>query len=285
MRLPDFLIIGAMKSATSTLHEQLAKQSNIVMSNPKEPYFFSDDPVYAQGIAWYAQLFAHAPEGALCGESTTHYAKLPTYPKTVTRIAQHLPKAKFIYILRHPIDRLISQYIHQWTEGEIEVPITQAIDRHPELISYSRYTYQMQPYFEKFGRDRLQILFFDRLKTHPQEELERVCRFIGYKGEVKWHFEDDQRNVSADRMRVNPLRDALVNAPIISTIRKKLIPQAWRDRVKAMWQMRERPQLSEKEIAHLTDIFNADLAVLSELVGVQLDCANFKQVTRDLKLP
>ena len=54
---PDFIVIGAMKSATTTLHEQLARQPGVFMSRPKEPNFFSDDAIYARGWGWYSSLF------------------------------------------------------------------------------------------------------------------------------------------------------------------------------------------------------------------------------------
>ena len=57
-RLPDFIVMGAMKCATSTLHEQLAAQPGFFMSKPKEPNFFSDDEIYARGLDWYRSLFA-----------------------------------------------------------------------------------------------------------------------------------------------------------------------------------------------------------------------------------
>ena len=82
-RLPDFIVIGAMKSATSTLHEQLAVQPGFFMSAEKEPNFFSNDENYAHGLAWYRSLFDNAASSDLCGESSTHYTKLPTYPNTV----------------------------------------------------------------------------------------------------------------------------------------------------------------------------------------------------------
>ena len=129
-RLPDFMIIGAMKCATSTLHEQLHRQPGIVMSEPKEIYFFSDMPVFAKGINWYTKHFENVPANELCGESSTHYTKTPTYPATVDRIQKHVPDAKFVYVMRHPIDRLVSQYIHQWTEREISVKIDEAIDEY-----------------------------------------------------------------------------------------------------------------------------------------------------------
>ena len=57
---PDFIVIGAMKSATTTLHEQLARQPRLFMSRPKEPNFFSDDAMYARGWDWYSSLFRAA---------------------------------------------------------------------------------------------------------------------------------------------------------------------------------------------------------------------------------
>src|SRR5690349_17383952 len=116
-RPPDFVIIGAMKCATTTLHEQLARQPGIFMSRPKEPNFFSDDEVYARGLDWYRSLFDGAGDSALCGESSTHYTKLPSYPETVGRMARALPRPRLIYVMGHPVDRLISHFVHEVTNG------------------------------------------------------------------------------------------------------------------------------------------------------------------------
>ena len=77
---PDFIVIGAMKSATTTLHEQLARQPGFFMSRPKEPNFFSDDPIYARGWAGIPRCSGQPRPGDLRGESSTHYTKLPTIP-------------------------------------------------------------------------------------------------------------------------------------------------------------------------------------------------------------
>jgi hypothetical protein len=60
MGLPDFLIVGAMKSGTTTLAAQIGAQKGLFITTPKEPNFFSDDPVYAQGLDWYRSLFEPA---------------------------------------------------------------------------------------------------------------------------------------------------------------------------------------------------------------------------------
>lgn len=273
----DFIIIGAMKCATSTLHEQLAAQPGIFMSEPKEPCFFSDDPIYARGMSWYSKLFDAAADSDLRGESSTHYTKLPTYPKTVERLHRHLPDARLIYVIRHPIDRLVSQYIHEWTERKVTEPIEEAIANLPTLIDYSRYAMQLQSYLETFGPERIQVIFFDHLISDPQDCLSHVARFIGYDGPVHW-IDAEASNTSSERLRQNPLRDALVWNPIVTPIRRHLIPQAWRDRVKQWWQMREKPTPSETSIARLTAVFNEDLALLSQWLGLDLNCENFREV-------
>ncbi|MBE9125773.1 MULTISPECIES: sulfotransferase family protein [unclassified Coleofasciculus] len=273
---PDFLIIGAMKCATSTLHEQLALQPGIFMTELKEPNFFSNDEEYAKGIEWYLSHFKSASPDDLCGESSTHYTKLPTYPHTIERIQKHLPDVKLIYVMRHPIDRLVSQYIHEWTQGVISVDINQAISKHPELLEYSRYTIQLKPYFETFGQDRVLPVFFERLLKHPQEELEQVCRFIGYKDKPVWDTELDAKNVSSERMRKNTLRDFFVEAPILKDFRRMFIPKSWRTQIRSLWTMKKKPKIEPQQLEHLRTIFDEDLAILGSWLGISLSCDNFK---------
>jgi hypothetical protein len=258
MSLPDFVIIGAMKCGTSTLHAQLAAQPQFFMSAPKEPNFFSNDEIYAKGEAWYRGLFASAPAGAIKGESSTHYTKLPTYPKTVDRLASLIPQAKFIYVTRDPIERLVSQYIHEWTEGRISVPIDEAIEKHPELIAYSRYGYQLQPFVERFGRERILHIEFERMTAEPDATLKRIAAFLGAAGEVVWRGDLEAQNVSAERIRNFPLKSLIVDNPLATALRRALVPQGLRDRVKSKLQMRERPTLSEKTLGKLRAAFDAD---------------------------
>ncbi|NER32103.1 MAG: sulfotransferase domain-containing protein, partial [Symploca sp. SIO1C4] len=77
MRLPDFLIIGAAKSGTTTLYKYLCRHPQICMSNPKEPDFFAIDHIYDQGIDWYSSLFSEARLKQVCGEASTTYTRLP----------------------------------------------------------------------------------------------------------------------------------------------------------------------------------------------------------------
>jgi len=281
-RGPDFIIIGAMKCATSTLHVQLAEQPGFFMTEPKEPNFFSDNEIWDRGLEWYEALYANAGDNDLCGESSTHYTKLPTYPDTVRRIADHTGAAtRFIYVMRHPVDRLISHYVHEWSEGVISVPIDEAIDKHPELVSYGSYGEQLKPYLETFGRERLLPVFFDRLVCCPQEELERICSFIGYRGTPTWNEGTKEQNVSSQRLRSTRSLEFLKRLPGSEFFRRRLLPESIREGIKGYWKMERPPALSEASRSRLIDIFDSDLAILSEWLGIDVDCGNFKSVGRE----
>jgi hypothetical protein len=274
---PDFIIIGAMKSATSTLHEQLALQPGFFMSTPKEPNFFSDDDSYQRGLAWYQALFSGAPSGTLRGESSTHYTKLPTHSHTVDRLRATGWDCKFIYVMRHPIDRLVSHYIHEWTQRVMRGDINEELRLHPELVDYGRYAYQLRPWLDAFGQERVLPVFFEALQARPQSELERIAAFLCCQQPLVWQDIPPQ-NVSAERMRKSPLRDAVVNHPLLAILRRTLVPASVREWVKDFWAMKQRPRLTDENLQDITRQLDEDLALLGGLLGVNLDCASFKTV-------
>jgi Sulfotransferase domain len=278
-RLPSFLIIGAMKSATSTLYEQLSRQPGVYLPDLKEPNFFSNDEQYSRGVEWYSGLFNDAAASDIVGEASTHYAKLPTYPQTVARMRECLDRPRLIYVMRDPVDRLISQYIHQWSQREIRCSLDKALTRHPELIAYSCYARQLEPFIETYGKTAILPVFFDRLLADRDGELERICRFIGHKGKVEWDEEVSRNNVSADRVRRIPLSGMVVDNPIATRLRHSLVPKSVRTRIRQFFSMSKRPTLSEQTRSELQRFLDKDLAGLSDLLGTRLDCRNFRTVT------
>jgi len=275
MTKPDFIIIGAMKSATSTLHEQLALQSGIFMSTPKEPNYFSDDDVYDLGEAWYDQRFKDAKPDDLCGESSTHYTKLPDYPLTIQRMAQRLKSPKLIYVMRNPIDRLVSHYIHQWSQNVICCDINEAIVLHPELISYSCYGKQLQPYFKEYGIKSVLPIFTEAVRVSPQLQLQSVADFIGHEKEVEWNEGLQPQNVSRERIRTLNGHKWLIESKLMIWLRRTFIPKSLRNQVKKSMTMQERPKLSDENIVRLTAIFDADFKLLTEWLGMTLTCESY----------
>lgn len=275
---PDFIIIGAMKCATSTIHDQLAHQRGISMSEPKEPNFFADEPNWSKGPGWYSGLFSRMPPGDLKGESSTHYTKLPTYPRCARRLHEHLPNAKLIYVMRDPVDRLVSQYIHEWSQRVIDrdCPIDEAIERLPILVEYSRYAMQLTPYIELFGRSAILPVFFERVMHDPEPELARIAAHIGYDQSVEWN-QEEAKNVSSQRQRRHPALDALLNLRVLRAARRTLMPESLRARIRSRWTMSQRPTLSPGSISALHARLDPDLRTLGDWLGIGLSCATFKQ--------
>lgn len=285
VKSPDFFIIGGMKCATSTLHEQLALQSGIFMTELKEPNYFSNDEIFAQGQDWYLSHFQAAQSTDICGESSTHYTKLPTYPHTVDRLLNAYPNAKLIYIMRHPVDRLVSQFIHEWSQLVIkDKDINQAIKDFPELVDYGRYSYQLTPYFDRLPRSQILPIFFEQMLKQPQVELERVSQFLGYDQKPQWCTDLDAQNISSQRLRKNALRDFLVELPVLKQIRRNFIPKKFRTQVRNLWSFKEKPQLSESSLDYLQQQFDLDLAILGSWFGIELNCQNFKQQVTSQRL-
>ncbi|MBK8815987.1 MAG: sulfotransferase domain-containing protein [Methylococcaceae bacterium] len=272
---PDFIIIGAMKCATSSIHTQLALQPGIFMSTPKEPNFFSDDDHYARGLSWYESLFAEAKSGDLCGESSTHYTKLPDYPGCIARMKAYLPELKLVYVMRHPIDRLVSHYIHQWSQNVFTCDINQAIDQYEELIAYSSYARQLEPYIQAFGKNNILPVFFEAVKARPQQELQCIANFIGYDKPVAWVEELAQQNASNERVRRFPGYDLLVDSPIMTSLRRVFVPQFIRNKIKKNLTMQNRPVLDANNTERLIATFDKDLAILGDWLNLDLNCANF----------
>ncbi len=276
--LPSFIIIGAMKSATTTLYEQLSAQSGIFMPELKEPNYFSDDEQFSRGISWYSSLFDTALDSELLGEASTHYTKLPTYPQTIQRLSEQIESPKLIYVMRHPVDRLISQYIHEWTQGNINVCIDEAINKYNKLIDYSRYAYQLSPYIDKYGKENILPVFFENIKSRPQLELERICKFIGYSQKPVWNHNLLPSNVSKDRIRKFPLYELLVETELARMLRRAIVPKSVRNILKENFKMNKRPVLSIESSNILETEFNKDLSKFNNWFGYDFNCANFEKL-------
>ncbi len=161
-------------------------------------------------MEWYSSLFKTAPDGCLLGEASTHYTKLPNYPHTVKRLEEHLPEGRFIYVMRHPVNRLVSHYIHEWTMGVYQCGLDEAIETYPELVNYGQYAMQMKPFIDTYGWESVLPVFFDRMISNPQSEFERICRFIGYQASHTWVQGQKASNVSSERIRRFPLYSTLI---------------------------------------------------------------------------
>ena len=262
-RGPDFLIIGAMKCGTSTLHEQLALQDGLFLTTPKEPNFFSDDAIFAKGMGWYSSLFDAAEPGDLCGESSTHYTKLPTYPETVARMAAALDRPRLIYMIRNPLERAMSHYIHAWSEREVSEDVEEAFRTNQTFRAYGAYGMQIQPFVDWVGAENILLLSLEEMKSDPDGTLARAGQFIGANTPMVWQHDLAQQNVSVARVRRLPFQSLLIDNPVARALRRTLVPKSVRTRIREGRQMKTRPSLPDALKKDLEAAFLADRDVLA----------------------
>ncbi len=235
------------------------------MTTPKEPNFFSDDDVFQNGLDWYAALFADATSGQLTGEASTHYTKLPTHPHTIARMRAAQLRPKLIYMVRNPVERAVSHFIHAWSMGEVDQDPTTALAVLPEIVEYGRYAMQIQPYCDTFGVENIHLTSLEQVKADPDGELGKIAIFLGLEGQVAWQHEMESQNVSADRMRPFPLQGLIIDNPVARGLRRVLVPKALRDRIRKSRTMQERPKLTTEDVGRLEHVYRADRAHLATM--------------------
>jgi hypothetical protein len=178
-RWPNLFIIGAMKSGSTSLHRYLNRHPEIFLSDPKEPgYFVPEMNYYPKDESWYLGLFGEAGDVRYIGESSTHYTKQRRFMNVPERIARHCPDARFVYIMRDPVERTISHYWHnvRW-EGETQ-DIQKALLKNPDYLEFSDYALQLEPYIRCFGSDRICSLTFESLVADPEAVLGSILTWL-----------------------------------------------------------------------------------------------------------
>jgi hypothetical protein len=240
--LPDFVILGAMRSGTTSLYELLAQHPRILPATRKEVHFFSSH--YANGPRWYRTHFPLAAEArlralraggpVLTGEATPYYLFHPHAPR---RLHAVLPHARLIALLRDPVDRAYSLYRLNLVTGMETLSFDAALDREDErlreetqllrdveyyrsrshrLYSYvarGRYLSQLAAYHHYFPRDQLLVLRSEDYFADARGTLARVLEFLGLGPDVP------------DAIRFPaPLRRPAVPAPAAERLRRLFAP-------------------------------------------------------------
>jgi len=178
---PDFLIIGAAKAATTTLSSMLDQHPQAGIIQGKEPHFFSMDTVYARGWSWYQTGFQRCRGKSLLGDASTSYSRIRYYPHTVTRILRHVPDVKIIYMVRHPLKRIVSAYIERLASVDAAhgyPSINHAVRSEPMMVDSSRYWEVFDYYRHHFEEQRIKIIWFEEFISDTDSVFRGVCRFL-----------------------------------------------------------------------------------------------------------
>jgi hypothetical protein len=183
-RLPTFLIVGAPKSGTTALAAYLAEHPEVFMSADKELHFFDDH--YERGLDWYRSNFAGAGDARAVGEAT------PTYymdARTLERMAEVVPEARLVALVRNPIDAGWSNYWMQRSLGFERRSFEDALrderegrrydHRAVHYVAAGRYAELMRRMSEQYPRGALLVKLFEDLRDAPDATFAEVCRHIG----------------------------------------------------------------------------------------------------------
>jgi hypothetical protein len=159
---PDFVIVGAMKSATTSLYRWLDAQPEVFMAHPKDSTVLAR--TWPEAVEWYARGFGDAASGQLLGEASVGYTDPMRAPAVAERIARSIPDARLIYLLRQPVDRIRSHYRHEVQRRREDRSLLDAI-REPgnPYVGHSRYFSCLQPYIARVPREQILVLRFEDL--------------------------------------------------------------------------------------------------------------------------
>ena len=291
MTMPNFLIIGAAKSGTTSLYHYLKQHPQVYMSPVKEPKFFalegerpnfrgpSDEQEINRksvtDIDAYRALFKGVTSEKAIGEASTLYLYSL---KASERIRHHVPDAKLIAVLRNPVERAFSSYLHCVRDrGEPLTDFAQALRQEETRIenvwgpiwhykNVGFYSAQLERYFDLFRRDQIKIYLYEDIKSNAVGVLQDIFRFL----EV-----DDTRipNISLKHnvsgVPKNRLLHALLNKrnPLKSAI-KPLLPAKPRKRLNHSLTNRNlvRPGLSPEVREQLIEVYSEDVLRVQELI-------------------
>jgi hypothetical protein len=179
--LPTFVVIGAMKAATTSLYEYLRFHPQIYFPELKETNYFLEEGNWSRGLAWYRSLYEGAGRDGVvhAGDVSPGYAAFPIFAGAPTRMASLLPDAKIIYMLREPVARMRSHYLQDVADGHQTRPARIALVRDFRYLALSMYAMQLERYLEHFDHTQILVLRAEDLAAEPQATLDRVLTFLG----------------------------------------------------------------------------------------------------------
>ena len=180
MTLPNFAVIGAMKAGTVSLGHYLDEHPNVFLGRGgrfNEPNYFIAEQNWPRGLDWYESLFDRADGAAAIGECSPSYTWAHVYHGVPERMAQVVPQARLVYVVRDPIARMQSMYMHQVSAGRERRRAEVALldDRY---LGPSRYGFQLAAFLDHFDRSQVLVIASEVLRDRPREALSAVFNHL-----------------------------------------------------------------------------------------------------------
>jgi hypothetical protein len=217
--LPTFLIIGTMKGGTTSLYNYLRGHPQVFMSPTKELHYFVAEKNLSRGTAWYERNFRSAGDAAAVGEASPDYTKYPIYDGVPGRIAHTVPGVKLLYVIRNPLDRIRSHYLHDVARGRERRSIDDAVPASAHYLAPSRYSLQIERYLEHFPREQLLVITSEALRGDRRATMGRVHDFIGVDADWSAPVQEQEFNAIAAKTAPGTLLLAARHLPGASRLR------------------------------------------------------------------
>lgn len=288
----DFLVIGAQKSATTSLFKYLSEHPNIYMPPEKETNFFSDNAQFSKGVKWYfKEYFNSADLSLICGEASPNYMCYDYVPKRIHRI---FPEIKLIAILRNPVERAYSHYrmaVRKNIEDRpFDVCIRHLIERgnvsddfrnvELDFIMLGQYGRILSNYLEIYNKNKMLIIFTEDLAIQPIKCMREIFNFL----EVSNEFYSDifEKQFHSGGEKRFPVLEKLLNFKCVKHPLRSLLPSQIRRtlgyRLHTQYLVRPNKGIepSQQSQQTLLEYYADDVSLLENLFEIQLPWKEFK---------
>ena len=294
-KLPNFLIVGAAKSGTSSLHNYLNQHPQVFMPSynkegmkVKEPRFLIKDLVQHRlhnGV-WtfeeYKSLFDDVKDQKAIGESTVLY--LYYYKHAINNIKHYLGEdVKIIIILRNPADRAYSAFQHvsrgfkennSFEESlEIETGRMESEENLTPMVMYKEmgmYYEMVKAYKESFKN--VHIIFYEDFRDNIESDMNKIYNFLEISNNIKIDF-ITKHNVGGKIWKYEKMKHVFMKNNPIKSILKSVLPKKFRKGIRSHLvnvSTNKVVPIKEETRKYLNNYFKQDVEKLSELLNKDL---------------
>ncbi len=273
--LPNFLVIGAAKAGTTSLHEYLTLHPQIFMARSKSPAFFDPRLRWDLGVEWYKSNFD--ARFSINGEVSPQYTLFPTVSGVPKKIRDILGAPKLIYSIRDPIDRLLSEYreiMDQWPSPR-PFDVTNIETDWKQSIQSSCYFFQLSQYLEFFPRRSIFVMLLERLKSNPRVVLREIFRFLGVDEDFRSSTYERRFNAGENKKYIAPWFQLMAPQFLIEQMNTPTwLPwpaaKVTRSISRVGGKLIARPEITAEDDLRLQQIFQNDVSSLREFLGDRL---------------
>lgn len=290
---PNFAVVGAAKSATTSIYNYLGQHPDICLSRIKEPHYFSqkfkrlpfmgpkDDSLGSSLLRQmtyeeYLELFSHCAGYQMIGDCSADYLY---YHQSAAAIRDALGDIKIIACLRNPITRAYSAYMHMLRDGREWREFSDALalehtrkgnnwDFMWHYATVGLYYEQVKSFLDTFSN--VKVMIYDDLKQRPDAFLQDLCYFLDVRAD--WQFDVTQRHNTNSPPKNRKLRKFLVRHPLAKSILRPILPRAGRRWLKSRFMPEDSgyTEMPSKGRLFLKEYFREDVNNLQLLIGRDL---------------